>query len=232
MPRRLAAAGLGDGRVILADSGNTLASHMGDEARSAIARAIAELGIQCRADSKITALDDDGGALAGGARIEADTVVWTAGMRANPVAEQLPIARDYLGRVEVDKFLRLDVMEGVFVAGDTTSAKVDGKHISVMSCQHSRPMGRIAGHNVVCHLHGQKPLALDIDDYVTCLDLGPWGAVITEGWEHQVVAEGAAAKEIKRTINCQRIYPPRSGDRRVNLDATTPVIQPAPRSID
>ena len=96
-------------------------------------------------------------------------------------------------------------------------AKVDGQHASVMSCQHGRPMGRFAGHNVVCDLLGEEPLALDIDDYVTCVDLGPWGA---------------AAKKIKRTINCQRIYPPRSGDRREILDAAAPVIQAPPRPPD
>ena len=229
IPARLDAAGIGDGRVILADSGRHIGSTMGAEARTVIEKATAELGIECRTCIEVAALDGNGVTLAGGERIEAGTVVWTAGMRANPMTGKLPGTRDRLGRVEVNEFMRLDGLEGVFVAGDMARAKVDGQHTSVMSCQHGRPMGRFAGHNVACAVLGQEPLALDIDYYVTCLDLGPWGAVLTRGWERKVVAEGADAKEIKSTINCQRIYPPRSGNRREILDAGAPVIQAPPQ---
>jgi NADH dehydrogenase len=37
-----------------------------------------------------------------------------------------------------------------------------------------------------------------------------------------------AAKRTKEIINRQRIYPPRSGDRRAILDAAEPVVQPPP----
>jgi NADH dehydrogenase len=44
---------------------------------------------------------------------------------------------------------------------------------------------------------------------VTCLDLGPWGAVFTNGWDRQVEAIEQEAKSRKRSINGERIYPPR-----------------------
>ncbi len=84
---------------------------------------------------------------------------------------------------------------------------MDDRHASVMSCQHGRPMGRFAGHNVVCDLFGLPMLPLRIGWYVTVLDLGPWGAVYTEGWDRHVVAKGTAAKKTKQIINRQRIYP-------------------------
>ena len=90
-------------------------------------------------------------------------------------------------------------------------------------------MGRFAGHNVVCDLLGLPMLPLRIDWYVTVLDLGPWGAVYTEGWNRVVASTGEAAKRTKQTINCQRIYPPRSRDRREILDAAAPVIQAPPK---
>ena len=71
-------------------------------------------------------------------------------------------------------------------------------------------------------------LPLNIDWYVTCLDLGPWGAVYTQGWDRQVAAKGAAAKRTKEIINRQRIYPPRSRNRREILDAAAPVVQTPP----
>ena len=89
-------------------------------------------------------------------------------------------------------------------------------------------MGRFAGYNVVCDLFGLPMLPLSIDWYVTVLDLGPWGAVYTNGWDRHVVATGAVAKKTKRTINCQRIYPPRNGTRAEILAAAAPEVQSPP----
>jgi NADH:ubiquinone reductase (H+-translocating) len=48
-------------------------------------------------------------------------------------------------------------------------------------------------------------------------------------WDRQVTATVAAAKDTKRTINCQRIYPPRTRDPAEILAAAAPVIQAPPR---
>jgi NADH dehydrogenase len=63
---------------------------------------------------------------------------------------------------------------------------------------------------------------------VTCLDLGAWGAVYCQGWDRQVRAAGEAAKQTKRMINTERIYPPRSRDAAEILAAAAPVTQPPP----
>ena len=59
--------------------------------------------------------------------------------------------------------------------------------------------------------------------YVTCLDLGAWGAVYTEGWDRQQKLVGAEAKALKSQINTQWIYPP-AADRAVALAAADPAI--------
>jgi NADH dehydrogenase len=150
-------------------------------------------------------------------------------MRAHPLAASLPGEHDRFGRVAVDRFLKAEGAPDVFAAGDAAAALVDGEHASVMSCQHARPMGRIAGHNVVCDLVGAPMIPLDIGYYVTCLDLGAWGAVYCQGWDRQVTATGAEAKVTKQTINCQRIYPPRSRNAAEILAAAAPIIQTPPR---
>ena len=88
-----------------------------------------------------------------------------------------------------------------FAAGDAAWAMMDDRHASVMSCQHGRPMGRFAGHNVVCDLFGEPMLPLRIPWYVTVLDLGAWGAVYTEGWDRHLITKGEAAKKTKAEPN-------------------------------
>ncbi len=88
--------------------------------------------------------------------------------------------------------------------------------------------GRFAGHNAVCDLLGQPKLPLAIGWYTTILDLGPWGALYTEGWDRKLVSSGATAKRTKELINRERIYPPRSGGRQALLDAAAPTVQTPP----
>lgn len=228
MPGKLRAAGIADPRVILADRAPRIGADMGAGALPVIEQALGALGIEARGGVSIAALDAEGATLATGERIAAATVVWCAGMQAHPLTAQFPVERDRLGRLPVEPSLRIKGLAAEFAAGDSAWFPVDGEHASVMSCQHSRPMGRFAGHNVVCDLLGESTLPLRIDWYTTILDLGPWGAIYTEGWDRQLVSQGAAAKRTKEIINRERIYPPSSGERRDIFDAAAPTIQAPP----
>ena len=215
-------------RVILADHQPQVGSDMGESARPVIEEALAALGIETRLGVDIVAIGPSGVRLTSGEEIPAATVVWCAGMRANPLTRLFPGEHDHFGRIPVDAFMRVKGVAHVFAAGDVAWAMMDDRHASIMSCQHGRPMGRFAGHNVVCDLFGLPMLPLRIAWYVTVLDLGPWGAVYTEGWDRHVVTTGEAAKQTKQIINGQRIYPPLTRKRQDILAAAAPMVQQPP----
>ena len=215
-------------RVILVDHNPHVGSDMGASARPVIEAALTANGVQSRLGVRVDAVDDGGATLSTGEKLAASTVVWCAGMRANPLTESLGVERDRLGRVPVDDYLRVTGVPDVFAAGDVAAAWMDDTHLSVMSCQHGRPMGRFAGYNVISDLLGEPMLPLRIPWYVTVLDLGPAGAVYTEGWDRQVASSGADAKATKTVINTQRIYPPRNGNRDEILAAAAPALQSRP----
>lgn len=228
LPRRLAARFGTGAQVVLVDRNRHVGSDMGPHARPVIEAALAQCGVQVRTASSVAAVDAESVTLSSGEVIAAATVVWCAGMRAGDLTAQLRVPRDRLGRLPVDDFLRVSGVVDVFAAGDAAAARMDDEHMSVMSCQHGRPMGRYAGHNVVSDLLGAPLLPLRIPWYVTVLDLGPAGAVYTEGWDRQVVATGAVAKDTKTTINTARIYPPRDGNAAALLAAAAPHLQAPP----
>lgn len=226
MPARLAP--IGGGRVILADRAPWIGSDMGEEARDVIDRALAALHVETRPGVAVASVDVEGATLASGERMDAGTIVWCAGMRSHPLTSRFPVPLDGFGRLPVDQCLKVKGLNAEFAAGDCAWLEIDSGHLSVMSCQHARPMGRFAGRNVVCDLLGEPMLPLNIGWQVTVLDLGSCGAVYTEGWDRRVVLEGEGAKRVKQTINCQRIYPPRSDDRRAILDAAAAFVQAPP----
>jgi NADH:ubiquinone reductase (H+-translocating) len=217
-------------RVILADHKPHVGSDMGESARPVIEEALASLGVETRVGIEVVSVGSTGITLRSGEEIRAATVVWCAGMRASPLTRFFPVELDRFGRLPVDKLLRVKGVAGVFAAGDVAATMMDNDHCSVMSCQHGRPMGRFAGHNVVCDLFGLPTLPLHIDWYVTVLDLGPWGAVYTQGWDRHVVSKGEAAKKTKQIINRQRIYPPLTRNRAEILAAAAPVVQSPPEN--
>ena len=215
-------------RVVLIDHNPYVGSDMGASARPVIEAALSDNGVETMTGVGVAAVDEHGVTLTSGEVLAAGTVVWCAGMRANPLTAQLGPDRDRLGRLPVDDYLRVVGSPGVFAAGDVAAARVDDGHLSVMSCQHGRPMGFYAGYNVIGDLLGEPMLPLRIPWYATILDLGPAGAVYTEGWDRQVVSRGAQAKATKVTINTRRIYPPLNRDRDALLAAAAPALQARP----
>ena len=156
-----------------------------------------------RTGVEVVSITSGGITLKSGETIAAGTVIWCAGMRANPLTQLFPVERDRLGRLPVDSNLRVQGVPNVFAAGDSAWNQLDPQHVSVMSCQHARPMGRFAGHNVVADLLGLPMRALHIDYYVTILDLGPWGV-----YRRLIrLSPKAGGQKTKQTINCRRLSP-------------------------
>ena len=109
-----------------------------------------------------------------------------------------------------------------FAAGDAASAATDNEgNRTLMSCQHAIPLGKSAGHNAVADLLGLPTQPYAQPEYGTCLDLGPWGAVVTTGWSCVIKMTGAEAKAMKRQINQVWIYPPEA-DRAQAFAAAEP----------
>ena len=225
MPARLRTI-LGDRaaiKVILVEQADAIGPDLGSGPRPVITQALESLGVAWRVNAAVTAIDAGAAWTSTGERIATRTVIWTAGLRASDLTQQIPAPRDRLGRLHVGDDLRVAGMANVFATGDVALAVTDtAGHHALMSCQHALSQGKFAGHNVAADLLGLPTIPYRQPRYVTCLDLGAWGAVFTEGWDREVRFTGESAKEIKQTINTKWIYPPRA-DRTEALAAAAPI---------
>jgi NADH:ubiquinone reductase (H+-translocating) len=89
-------------------------SKLGDYA----ARELERRGVDIRVGTTLDSVEAHAAVLSDGSRILTDTVVWTAGVRANPLNEQLGIPVDERGRIVVDAQLRVDGRDHVWALGD------------------------------------------------------------------------------------------------------------------
>ncbi|MBW8712392.1 MAG: FAD-dependent oxidoreductase, partial [Mycobacterium sp.] len=71
-------------RVVLVDHNPHVGSDMGTSARPVIEAALKTNGVETRLGVRVTEVDDAGATLSTGEKLAAATVVWCAGMRANP----------------------------------------------------------------------------------------------------------------------------------------------------
>lgn len=226
MPTRLRDI-LGEGadiNVIIVDRGDKVGGSMGPEIAEKIAEASEETGVKWQLKASVVAVDDNGVTLSDGRRIDAKTVIWTTGVRASSLTQQIPAERDHLGRLHVDAHLQVIGQPDIFATGDVAYAASDdiGNH-ALMTCQHAIVLGRHAGNNVAAQILGVDPTPYSQPKYVTCLDLGAWGAVYTEGWDRQVKLTRQEGKSLKTQINTVWIYPP-AADRKSAWAAADPLI--------
>ncbi|MBQ0822619.1 FAD-dependent oxidoreductase [Microvirga sp. HBU67558] len=224
MPERLRAI-LGSNaaiRVVVVEQAPHIGPDLGPVPRPVIEQALAECGVEIITGAAVNIVSADSVTLSSGERIQTNTVIWTAGARANPLAAQIPGERDHFGRVIGDAFLHATEVTDIFVTGDVVRATTDHLgNTTLMSCQHAQSLGRVAGHNAAAELVGLPLHPYSQPKYVTCLDIGPWGALYTEGWDRQVHLTRDAGKALKQEINTTWIYPP-PADRNAAFAVANP----------
>ena len=209
-------------RVIIVERNSAIAPDMGEGPRPIIEEALRKLGVETRLGAGVASLDASGITLSDGERIETETVIWAAGIRAAPLTTQIPAERDNFGRLLVDRDLRVPSVPGVFATGDAARAASDDVgNYALMSCQHATRMGAFAGNNAAAELLRMATRPYHQKAYVTCLDLGEAGALFTRGWERKVEMVGDVAKKTKQEINTVWIYPPKA-ERAAALASADP----------
>ncbi|KAH8703718.1 hypothetical protein BGW36DRAFT_423268 [Talaromyces proteolyticus] len=207
LPKRL--GHIPNHRIILIEKTGRIGPELSPCYRPVITQALQELGIDIKLGSAVKSVDANGVNFESGERIETKTTIWTVGVRATHLTQQIPGDKDAFSRLHVNRDLRVPSVNHVFATGDAACVLADDSgHHAQMSCQHALQLGCVSGHNAAADLLGEPTLNYSQPIYNCCLDLGAWGAVVGGGWEGQVKVTGDWAKRVKEYINQKLIYPP------------------------
>lgn len=210
-------------RVVVVERGPQPGARYSEELRNVIIEASAELGVEWLVNTEVESVDATGITLKDGQTIASQTVIWTVGVQANDLTGQIDAPRDRQGRLHVNAQLQVVGHDDIYATGDVAYAATDDKgNHALMTCQHAILLGKFAGNNAAADLLEVAPLPYRQENYVTCLDLGAWGAVYTEGWDQQVKLTRAEAKKLKLSIVSELIYPPKA-DRAVAFEIADPL---------
>jgi len=114
--RRFPDLSMADTRWLLVEAGDRILGQLPERLAAYATSHLAERGIEVRTATTVSAVEAERVVLGTGERIPADTVVWTAGVVANPVLRRLGLPCDPAGRVVADSSLR--VAPGIWAVGD------------------------------------------------------------------------------------------------------------------
>ncbi|PAP77657.1 NAD(P)/FAD-dependent oxidoreductase [Rubrivirga marina] len=134
-------------RVVLVDGLRQPLAGYDADLRQYTREALEKKGAELRFGENVARVDADGVELTDGSRIDAATVVWAAGVQANPLADALGLEQTKGGRVVVDATLRVPGQDRVFVVGDASGASdPDGElypQVAQVAIQQGRHAARL-----------------------------------------------------------------------------------------
>ncbi len=147
-------------RVVLLDQGDALLSGYPERLQAYARRVLERRGVEVRLGEAVARVEPGAVVLKGqdgadGDRIEAETIVWAAGVQGSPVGALLGVERVRGQRVAVTPALHLPGDDRVFVAGDL--ALVLGAEHVPQQAQPAQQMGVQAARNALAVLAGRPP---------------------------------------------------------------------------
>lgn len=105
-------------RVILIEASPVILSHMPPDLAESALRQLERLGVQVRTSTRVKSIVHGRVELEGGEMIEAENIIWAAGVSASPLTRKLGVELDRAGRVKVNPDLSLPGHPEVFAIGD------------------------------------------------------------------------------------------------------------------
>ena len=114
------------------------------------ARQLSGRGVEIHVSTRLESADDRGLLLSDGTRIETSTLVWTTGVRANPLLAELGVPLDERGRAVVDAELRVSGRDGVWALGDCAAVpnQATAGQTDPPTSQHALRQGRRLARNL------------------------------------------------------------------------------------
>lgn len=113
----------GSARVVLLEMLPHLLTGFDEPLRVYAREELEKRGIEVRTETTVERVTDGAVYLKSGERIDSETLVWAAGVRAHPLADRLGAEQEKGGRLTVESDLSIPGYPEFFVAGDMAAAK-------------------------------------------------------------------------------------------------------------
>jgi NADH:ubiquinone reductase (H+-translocating) len=170
-------------RIVLLEGAKHILGTFPERLRDAAKRSLERLGVEVRTGSIVTAVDADGVTWQSAEptphveRLNAQTVLWAAGVAASPIAGSLGVPLDRAGRVHAEPTLAVRGHPEIFVVGDICALEQDGRPLPGVA-QVAMQGGTHAASNILRAIRGEPLQPFRYRDYGNAATIGRGAAVV------------------------------------------------------
>jgi NADH dehydrogenase len=163
-------------RIVVVEAGPTVLPSFAPKLRDAARRSLERLRVEVRENTRVTGVDAHG-VMLGSERLDAGTVLWTAGVAASAVTATLGVPRDRAGRVIVERDLSVPGHPEAFVIGDASAFTDAAGHPLPGVAQVAMQGGVHAARTIRQRLEGKPSQAFVYNDRGSMAIIGRGSAV-------------------------------------------------------
>jgi len=134
----------------------TVLPQVSESLRNTAAEVLERKGAVVRTGTKIVKVEENRVHLATNERVHARTIIWTGGVKANPILRAAGFTVDGRGRAIVDGYLKSVDDDSVFIGGDSACFETHRGNQLPPTAQVATQMGRAIGRNLVAAVQGKE----------------------------------------------------------------------------
>ena len=145
-------------RTILIEPGERLLAETSPELAAYAQQKLQERHVEVRLKTEITGASEGSVEIKGGERIPTQTLIWTAGVKPNPIIDGLGLPRGKHGGISVDRCCAVPGHSGLWALGDCAEVPhPNGKGTYAPTAQNATREGTLVARNIVASLRGEPP---------------------------------------------------------------------------
>jgi NADH:ubiquinone reductase (H+-translocating) len=167
-------------RWILIEAADRVLPEIDAELADYAVRELRGRGIDIRLGTRVEEASSDSVRLSTGETVPTRTIVWTTGVAPHPSLAELAVPLDEHGRVEVDEYMRVKGLDGVWAIGDCAAVPdpdAGGSRPTPPTAQHATRQGKTVARNVAAALGIGTPRKFSYHQIGSFVNLGRYKAV-------------------------------------------------------
>ena len=160
-------------KIVVIESRDRLLGHVGGSLARASLRHLTGSGVEVMLGTKVRRVQQDLVETDDGRIIRARTIIWTAGVQANELAEELDVPKGKGNSLKVDEYLRLADRTNAFAVGDIASFQdPDTGEPTPLLASVAIQQGKAAAGNVLRAIRGQDLIPFHYHHFANMVSLG------------------------------------------------------------
>lgn len=165
-------------KIILVEAEPKIVAELHTKLGAYIMKHLQDAGIEVRLRSRVTRVWEDGVEINGAESVPTSTLIWVAGVRANPRIAETDVEKDSIGRVLVNEYMEVPGVPGVYAIGDCAHFKDPKSGRPIPPRAHTAVrQAKIAAHNILADIRGRDKKPYRYSEPAEMVTLGASKAV-------------------------------------------------------